>query len=145
MKTWMDARLLGGAVVAACLAACGDDGGHAIDATLAVDAPYNGAPACGLARRYDSDQELECGLGPPGQPQPLCRWRLELGKASADSFEWHHSDVVESGTYSCIGGRLIGRTAGGGSIDGEFADGSPSLTWDGVIYTRVLPIDAGAP
>jgi hypothetical protein len=145
MKTWMYPGLLGAAAIAACVAACGDDGGAAVDAAPSADALYNGQPACGLARLYRSDQELECGLGPPGQPQPVCHWELELGKTSADSFEWHHSDVVESGTYSCIGGRLIGRSAGGSSIDGEFADGSPSLTWDGVTYTRVLPVDAGAP
>jgi hypothetical protein len=134
------------AVVAALLAACGDDGGgDPIDATLAIDGPYTGPPACGLARLYRSDQELECGLGPPGEPPPVCRWQLEFGKTAASSFEWSHSDVVESGTFTCVGGRLIARSAGGASIEAQFAEGSPSLTWAGVAYTEVLAIDAGAP
>jgi hypothetical protein len=141
MTIRMYAALLG----AVLFAGCGDDGGAAIDATLAIDGPFTGMPACGLARIYRSDAELECGLGPPGQPPPVCRWKLEFAKVSPDSFEWSHSDVIESGTYSCVGGRLIARTAGGASIEAQFADGSPSLTWDGVIYTADLPVDAGEP
>jgi hypothetical protein len=127
-------------------AACGDDGGGGVTAdALLVDAEFNGAPACGLAELYLSDAEHECGLGPPGQPAPMCRWRLEFGTGAADQFLWQYSDIGDSGTYSCVGGRLIARTAGGRDIEAEFSAGSPSLTWDGVPYTRVLPVDAGAP
>jgi hypothetical protein len=125
--------------------ACGDDGGNAPADALLVDAEFNGAPACGLAELYLSDAEYECGLGPPGQPSPMCKWRLEFGTGAADQFLWQYSDIGDSGTYSCVGGRLIARTAGGRDIEAEFSAGSPSLTWDGVAYTRVLPVDAGAP
>jgi hypothetical protein len=138
MQRW---TLLG---LAAALAACGG-GDSGADARILIDARHDGTPACGLFRRYESNEEHECGLGPPDAGVATCRWQLALGKDAPDWFEWTHSDVVETGTYNCVAGRIFARTAGGTQIEGEFTGGSTELRWDGHTYTRVLPPDAGTP
>jgi hypothetical protein len=75
-----------------------------------------------------STTEQECGRG-----GLRCRWRIIF---TATMFDWQHSDVAESGTYTCSGNMVTGQRLGGtNTIPGQYDPASQILTWDGLAYT----------
>ncbi|WP_242334634.1 MULTISPECIES: hypothetical protein [Anaeromyxobacter] len=54
---------------------------------------------------------------------------------ASGSFVYDHSDVSESGTYTCSGLTVTGRS-GGRTFAGVFDPACQVLTWDGVTYAR---------
>jgi hypothetical protein len=75
-------------------------------------------------RTFLSVDELECGLGPGGVE--LCNWRVEL---RGGRYEWGHSDVAESGTYTCTGSVVTADM-----YVGTWDDDREIFVWDGVDY-----------
>lgn len=80
---------------------------------------------------FRSVDSREVGLGPQGSVMGHWSIRFKAGK-----FNWHHSDVVESGTYTCSGSKIIGegfrRT-----YSGEYLRKRGVLTWQGMKYERL--------
>ncbi len=88
-------------------------------------------PCLTLEGAYESEEELECGLGESGTV--FCRWSLTFG---SDSFQWLYSDHGEGGTYICTEGKIVAESTWGNSYDGTVQpDGS--LAFDGRAYRRL--------
>lgn len=87
--------------------------------------------ACSLVvdQTFPSVEELEIGLGPDGVV--MGHWSISF---TGDSFQWEHSDVAESGSYSCANGILSGTTGAAPPYEGSFDPTSRVLLWDGVEY-----------
>ncbi len=87
-----------------------------------------GAPgdACDIIEglTYGSLEPMECGLGPMG-PE-LCTWTISF---TAGGWEWNHSDVQESGRYTCTGFDIDG-----GTYSGWLDPMTGILTWEGAEY-----------
>ncbi len=66
-----------------------------------------------------------------GPRDGACDWRIEF---RSGRYEWAHSDVVESGEYTCDG-TTVTSDMYEGSWDGVWQ----SLVWDGVRYQAVPP------
>lgn len=82
---------------------------------------------------FESDDELECGLGPNGVE--LCHWTISF---TEDNYEHQYSDIGEQGTYTCEGGVIKaidgGQNPHGGTIDAD----TGALVWDGVAYHQFI-------
>jgi hypothetical protein len=98
-----------------------------------------GTDACPLIAglTFYSVDEMECGLAPPDAGVATCHWSVAF--TTTGSFSWRHSDVVESGTYTCNGATITG-TRGGtfAPITGTLEFQTYGLTWDGVRYASPL-------
>jgi hypothetical protein len=79
---------------------------------------------------FDSIDERECGLAPPDSGAALCRWRISF--TNSTTFTWHHSDYVESGTYTCSANTITAQTVARGSLTATLD--LWRFTWDGVVY-----------
>jgi hypothetical protein len=73
---------------------------------------------------YVSLEEMECGLGPNG-PE-YCNWHISF---DSGTWDWSHSDVMETGGYTCDANLIDG-----GSYSGELDMGTGILTWEGADY-----------
>jgi hypothetical protein len=101
-------------------------------ADSSADGPDATADSCAAVRgkSFASVNPMECGLGPNGVV--TCHWSVVF---HADgTFAWAHSDVSESGTYSCDGASITGVRGGGAIIVAHFDDATGTLTWDGAAY-----------
>jgi hypothetical protein len=93
--------------------------------------------ACAIIanKTYVSVNQMECGLGPNGVA--YCNWNVAF---SADgTFDWRHSDVVESGSYTCNGAAITGTRGSAAPVAGMLDANVDRLTWDGAAY--VFPTD----
>jgi hypothetical protein len=72
---------------------------------------------------------LECGRGVDGGVR--CNWRVMF---FTSSFAWQHSDVSETGNYSCTGNAITTRSQR--NVTGSYDPFTMRLTWDGVVYAR---------
>jgi hypothetical protein len=84
-------------------------------------------------RTFRAITEAECGLGPGGgQPQPvMCHWTIGF---HLRRFTWNHSDMQESGSYSCDGDTVRGDSDTGPVYTGVYDDTRSVLTWEGREY-----------
>lgn len=78
-----------------------------------------------VGKKFLSDEELECGLGPNGVE--LCHWSVSF---TADEFMYLHSDLGEGSDYSCQD-NVITTGIYVGTVDPD----AGTLTWDGNSYT----------
>jgi hypothetical protein len=95
----------------------------------------NGACTELEGKTFQSTVQLECGLGPSG-PVP-CTWAIVFTPKNSDesSFSWHHSDVQETGTVRCVGGKLTGTPASlSGTYAGKWDEATGKLVWESVDY-----------
>lgn len=85
-------------------------------------------------RRFESVNELECGLTPDGPAQ--CRWSLTFAikDDASTTFQWNYSDVGEAGTIECHGARITSLD-GSRPVSASFDPVSQKLIWDGQTYT----------
>ena len=86
-------------------------------------------------RRFESVNELECGLTPNGVAQ--CKWSLVFGVRddATSAFQWQYSDVAESGHIECYGATINSVTQR--PISGSFDPVSQKLVWEGQTYVPV--------
>ena len=77
---------------------------------------------------FSSVKELECGLGPDGPA--YCHWSVRF---EGREFQWHHSDYVEVGSYTCEGDVVTG-SSGPNVYTGTWDAATGLLTWEGVVY-----------
>ena len=89
--------------------------------------------ACDLldGRTFHSVELLDGGLGPAGPV--LSRWVLTF---SNGSFGWTHSDMAESGSYTCESSDIHALSVGL-EIEGRLDATTGILSWDGVDYAPV--------
>lgn len=85
-------------------------------------------------RRFESLDDLECGLTPDGVA--LCRWQLTFIARDDESsaFQWTYSDVAESGNIECDGGTITSITGAPRRVDGTFDPITQKLVWEGQTY-----------
>jgi hypothetical protein len=83
-------------------------------------------------RRFESVNELECGLTPNGVA--LCKWSLSFATRDDDSssWNWRYSDVGESGHVECNGATISSLTQR--SINATFDPATQKLIWEGQTY-----------
>jgi hypothetical protein len=74
--------------------------------------------------------EQECGISPDGGVR--CRWRISF---TEQNYSWQHSDVAETGIYTCAGDQVTGTRLGGSPIMGQYDSTMQTLTWDNLPYT----------
>jgi len=79
---------------------------------------------------YVSIDKLECGLSADTGGEALCNWTLSFIDGE---FSWGHSDVLETGPYTCEGDTVTG-TADGATYTGTWDEATGTLTWEGVAY-----------
>jgi len=87
-------------------------------------------------KSFRSVELLNCGLGPPDAPEPLCHWPISFAEGQ---FEWMYTDIAESGTYTCQGLEVLGLGAGDRDLVGSYDSQTGILTWDGVQYEEEEP------
>ncbi len=78
-------------------------------------------------RRWESRDELECGLGDMGVVR--CNWQINF---VGGRFDWSYSDVFESGAYTCTGDRVLSDR-----VEGRWEPMTGSLIWDDVLYVAL--------
>jgi hypothetical protein len=71
----------------------------------------------------------EAGLGPEGVTYSRAGISFDGGE-----FRWRYSDVVETGSYACDQGRIIGTRSDGSGIHGYYDSVMGILTWEGAQY-----------
>jgi hypothetical protein len=76
---------------------------------------------------WESIDALECGRG------GMCHWRVSFDATTWDSV---HSDVAETGTWTCSGGTIDGAVSWGVPTTATLTDAT-HMTWAGVAYGRV--------
>jgi hypothetical protein len=106
----------------------------AIASTITSCAASSAPDACILIAdtTFVSVNQMECGLGPDGVVT-RCNWRVAF---TASAYTWSHSDVVESGAYSCDGATIIATRAAASTTPllGRLDPQTGQLTWDGATY-----------
>jgi|SRR3989344_4024967 len=80
---------------------------------------------------FRSTNQYEVGLGPNGEVMGY--WGITFRR---NKFEWGHSDVSESGTYTCKNNVLQVKFFDH-SITAHYDGSKKILTWDGVEYKKV--------
>lgn len=78
--------------------------------------------------------EGECGLGPEGPV--YCTWQIWF--EDNGTFEFHSSDVIESGSYDCDGA-MVTTGPSDASYQGSYDFESGILTWGGREYSTDIP------
>jgi len=97
-----------------------------------VVSPGNQVDSCNIISNsvFRSVDKHEVGLGPNGPAMGY--WSITF---QSGNFQWHHSDVVESGTYTCteniLQAKLYNRT-----VTANYDINRKALIWDGVEYKR---------
>jgi len=83
-------------------------------------------------RRFESVNDLECGLTPNGVG--LCKWSISFATRDdvSSSFAWSYSDVGESGMIECHGATINSLTQR--QINGTFDPATNKLVWEGQTY-----------
>jgi hypothetical protein len=94
----------------------------------------SGPDACELIadKTFASLNQMECGRGADGAIT-YCNWRVSF---THGTYSWAHSDVVETGTYSCDGATIF-TTRGVASMTpllGRLDLETGRLTWDASTY-----------
>jgi hypothetical protein len=88
-------------------------------------------------RRFESVNELECGLTPDGVA--LCKWSLvfEMRDDASSTFQWQYSDVGEAGHVECYGASInsLSAVSGGRTVSGSYDPATQKLIWEGETYT----------
>lgn len=87
------------------------------------------ADVCAELRRqgaYVSRVDFECGPPLEGRPAPRCHSRIEF---SEGTYQWRHTDMVFTGTYTCEGFQIRGD-----EHHGTFDPETGHLRWEGVEY-----------
>jgi len=79
---------------------------------------------------FRSVKELEVGLGPDGPV--MGHWTLGF---KGELVSWHHSDVVESGSYICKSNRITAKFFDR-SIQSNYDDKKNVLVWEGEEYVK---------
>ena len=82
-------------------------------------------------KTFVSVNQMECGLGPSGVVN--CNWRVTF---TGGTFSWSHSDVVETGSYTCDGAVISATRAVPSTTPllGRLDPQTGQLTWDGATY-----------
>lgn len=101
--------------------------------SLPTSAALFAADACSQmeGRTFRSVDSREVGLGPEGSV--MGHWSIGF---RAGKFSWRHSDVSESGSYTCSGSRIIGQGFRR-TYSGEYRRKRGVLTWQGMEYERL--------
>lgn len=120
---------------------------------IAVLALVSLAPACGLSsalttdtprcaalenRKFEPvDLQGDCGNAPEGAG--ACHWTLRFERAfddgNATEFQYHYSDIVESGNARCTLTPQVGISIGTDTeYGGEYNASLDQLTWDGIVF-----------
>jgi hypothetical protein len=93
---------------------------------------------CALVAHYQSVDELECGLTPDGTA--MCHWMLSFtataGDASTGTLSWSHSDVGESGSYTCDGTAITANVTGR-DVTVVLSATTGTLVFDGIAYEPI--------
>ncbi len=84
-----------------------------------------------LGRTYHSKDLQEAGLGPNGVIYGS--WSITFAE---ETFNWHHSDIVEQGSYSFLSDYLMSVTLSNTSFSSALDTSTHELEWDGLIYIR---------
>lgn len=81
--------------------------------------------------RFESINDLECGLTPNGVA--LCKWNLTFGVRDDQSstFQWSYSDVAEGGQIECNGAAMVTSPR---TINATFDALAQRLVWEGQTY-----------
>lgn len=83
-------------------------------------------------REFSSAYEHECGQLLDGGVG-YCPWSLRFH--AGGHFEWHYSDLLEAGDYTCDGDRITGTSnARQAPIKAFYDRNSGELIWDGNTY-----------
>jgi hypothetical protein len=99
---------------------------------LLSSVPLYAAGTCAQieGRTFQSIDLRDTGLGLDGPVMGY--WKVEF---NAGKFRWIHSDVSESGTYTCAGNKITGKGAGGRqTYTGEYFPEQGVLMWMGTKY-----------
>ena len=88
-------------------------------------------------RRFETVNELECGLSPNGVS--TCKWQLSFGTRDEQSseFQWTSSysgDVGEAGQIECDGGTISSISASPHQVSGTFDAATQKLVWEDQTY-----------
>ena len=85
-------------------------------------------------RRFESVNDLECGLTPNGVA--TCKWRLQFMSRDDESsvFQWSYSDVGEAGHIECNGDLINSVTAAPHQVSGRFDATTQKLVWEDQTY-----------
>ncbi len=86
------------------------------DASTASDVRADSTDAGGpcaliVGRTFQSVNVMECGVGGASGSVSTCAWTIQFGTNA--TYYWHHSDILEQGTYRCEGGALIAQPNNG--------------------------------
>ena len=102
-----------------------------------ITEPQTNTPAINIAsceyiieKTFRSVKAQETGMTQSGTSSPGL-WRLTF--YNANKFSWAHSDISESGTYTCANGAIIGN-AYNIQYSGIFNSKDQTLLWEGATY-----------
>ena len=84
-------------------------------------------------RRFESVNDLECGLTPNGPAQ--CKWVLSFAirDDASSTFAWSYSDAGEQGPIECHGATI--NSLSPRTINASFDPATQKLIWEGQTYT----------
>ena len=106
-------------IAAVVLAAAGCSGAGYADTCALID-----------GKAFASSDQMECGLGPSGVT--YCNWSVTF---TGGAYSWSHSDVVETGRYTCDGAAITAtRSTTTTPLLGRLDPQTGQLTWDGATY-----------
>lgn len=77
-------------------------------------------------RVFVSRDAFECGPPVDGRPAPRCHSRIEFVEGT---YQWRHTDMVFTGTYTCEGMQIRGE-----GHQGVYDPDTRHLRWEGVDY-----------
>lgn len=77
-------------------------------------------------RTYVSREDFACGPPVEGRPAPRCHSRIEFVEGT---YQWRHTDMVFTGTYTCEGVQIRGD-----GHHGVYDPDTRHLRWEGVEY-----------
>jgi hypothetical protein len=85
-------------------------------------------------RKFESMDDLECGLTPNGVA--LCKWQLTFTVRDEQStvFQWRYSDVGEAGQIACEGAAITSVSASPHQVSGTFDATTQKLVWEDQTY-----------
>lgn len=119
--------------LAAAFSGCGSGGAGGDDSASDGGADVIGRCASLDGRAFSSvEVQPDCGLGPDG-PVP-CNWSVVFDASTSvyTGWQYHHSDVVESGDIGCQGGGAIVLVTGNHTA--TYDAGADRLVWDDIVY-----------
>ncbi len=89
-------------------------------------------------RRFESIDDKECGLVPPGHPPALCKWSVSFASRDEASshFQWFYSDVGSTGQIVCDGSAITS-VINPHQVTASYDPATNQLTWEDVTYAPV--------